>query len=278
MVYLILIISLIVNVYLVLKVRKLTKFLNEFYCTDEELDNALDRLWFMKAIKKGLYIITLIISLFIINSNIKAFEIDLKDNVFMNEDDIYEKFIEYYPDFNINEYPNIICDNSQNSGRYLNCYAFNNYTVENFIYTPKSLGNVSITLKDTFDINLAPFYYFVYDPHTNTKTQGFYGKYLTISQLYIKKTYHFINFELKGLDETLNSYYNKLDFSKYLQPQEPEVPELEINTKATKLLDFMIDKAKNIYEVLINNEIFKLILSIPLIYLCFLVLSRIIKK
>jgi len=44
MVYLILIISLIVNVYLVLKVRKLIKFLNEFYCTDEELDDVLNRM------------------------------------------------------------------------------------------------------------------------------------------------------------------------------------------------------------------------------------------
>lgn len=44
MVYLFLIISLILNVCLILKNRKLKKFLEEFYCTDEELDDALDRL------------------------------------------------------------------------------------------------------------------------------------------------------------------------------------------------------------------------------------------
>lgn len=44
MVYLILIISLILNVYLILKVKKFKKVLNEFYCTDEELDEVLDRI------------------------------------------------------------------------------------------------------------------------------------------------------------------------------------------------------------------------------------------
>lgn len=44
MVYLILIISLILNVYFIFKIKKFKKVLNEFYCTDEELDEALDRL------------------------------------------------------------------------------------------------------------------------------------------------------------------------------------------------------------------------------------------
>ena len=44
MVYLILIISSILNIYFVFKVKKLKKNMNEFYCTDEELDEALDRL------------------------------------------------------------------------------------------------------------------------------------------------------------------------------------------------------------------------------------------
>ena len=44
MVYLILVISLILNLCLILKNKKLKKFLEEFYCTDEELDEVLDRL------------------------------------------------------------------------------------------------------------------------------------------------------------------------------------------------------------------------------------------
>lgn len=44
MVYLILIISSIINIYFVFKVKKLKKIMNELYCTDEELDDVLDRL------------------------------------------------------------------------------------------------------------------------------------------------------------------------------------------------------------------------------------------
>ena len=44
MVYLILIISLILNVYFIFKIKNLKKLLNELYCTDEELDEVLDRL------------------------------------------------------------------------------------------------------------------------------------------------------------------------------------------------------------------------------------------
>lgn len=44
MVYLFLIISLILNVYYIFKIKKFKKVLNEFYCTDEELDDVLDRM------------------------------------------------------------------------------------------------------------------------------------------------------------------------------------------------------------------------------------------
>ena len=44
MVYLILIISSIINIYFLFKVKKLKKIMNELYCTDEELDDVLDRL------------------------------------------------------------------------------------------------------------------------------------------------------------------------------------------------------------------------------------------
>ena len=44
MVYLFLVVSLTLNLYLIFKVKKLKKFLNEFYCSEEELDDVLNRL------------------------------------------------------------------------------------------------------------------------------------------------------------------------------------------------------------------------------------------
>ena len=44
MVYLFLIISLIFNACLILKIKKFKKVIKEFYCTDEELDDVLNRL------------------------------------------------------------------------------------------------------------------------------------------------------------------------------------------------------------------------------------------
>ena len=45
MVYVLLIISLILNVSFIFKTKKLKKMLEELYCSDEELDDMLDRLW-----------------------------------------------------------------------------------------------------------------------------------------------------------------------------------------------------------------------------------------
>ena len=234
----------------------------------------------MKSIKRGLYIITFIISLFAINTNIKAYDINFTDDITINEDYIYEKFIEVFPDFNIEEYPNILCDISliSSSGKVLKCYAFNNYAIENFVYvanTPSS-SYTQLQLSTTFDRSLGKYYMLGYYPELNKNQYSSYQNYFSLSSINITKNQQFTNFELTGIDDEINSVVNVLDFSAYTGIQEPEEP--EINIKATNLLNFMLDKIKNIYEVLINNEIFKFILSIPLIYLCFIALSRIIKK
>lgn len=237
----------------------------------------------MKAIKKGLYIITLIISLFIINNKAKAYDIPFSTDFTFNEDYIYERFIETWPDFDIKEYSNIHCSigSSNNGVSGFKCYAFNSYTIENLNYLGIIGINNRFQLNDTADASKTKHYYFFYLPSTNSYVQKKINNSLS-DIIYISNNKSFTNFDLPGFDDSKNASFNLLDFNKYINPvvpEEPEeVPEIEINTKATKLLDFMIDKAKNIYEVLINNEIFKLILSIPLIYLVFLALSRIIKK
>ena len=52
MVYLILIISLCLNVGFIFKIKMLRKLINDLYCTDEELDHVLDRLWLYESNKK----------------------------------------------------------------------------------------------------------------------------------------------------------------------------------------------------------------------------------
>ena len=44
MVYLILIISLCLNICFIFKIKSLRKLINDLYCTDEELDDVLDRM------------------------------------------------------------------------------------------------------------------------------------------------------------------------------------------------------------------------------------------
>ena len=234
----------------------------------------------MKFKKIGLYITIFIISLFIINTNIKAYDINFTDDITINEDYIYEKFIEVFPDFNIEEYPNILCDISMSGslGKIITCYAFNNYAIENFVYVAnKPLnGYTQLQLSRTFDRRLGKYYLLGYYPESNKNQYSLYNSSFSINSITIYKNQQFTNFELIGIDDLINSVVNVLDFSAYLGVEEPEEP--KINIKATNLLNFMIDKTKNIYEVLISNDIFKFILSIPLIYLCFLAIYKLISN
>ena len=205
----------------------------------------------MKGIKRGLYIIVFIISLFIINTNTKAFtnthNIDynfINENIILKVQENYPDFIQYdkffcsvvsndmYCRFIKSSDLNKINPNYRNNNLYLS-------KLEDFQYYNITLNKNLINMR----VSLSSYSTTYYSPSDLAYT---------------------------NIDD-----YKDYDVFIYL---DSGIKELEINIKATNLLNFMLDKIKNIYEVLINNEIFKFILSIPLIYLVFLVLSRIIKK
>jgi len=220
----------------------------------------------MKGIKRGLYIVVFIISLFIINITAKAYTILENDTVTINEEFIYNN-LSTIDGFDIKEHSKIFCRISSN---YLYCYALSN-EVSFSKYNVKFLQCNNLNSVSNLKI-----FMFSYNISNNTFTTNT----LTLSYQFnpnFKDSPFYSNFKDFEYENDENTHFDVLDFSKYMSSQEEPVNP-EINIKATKLLDFMIDKIKNIYEVLINNEIFKFILSIPLIYLCFLALSKLIKK
>ena len=73
----------------------------------------------MKGIKRGLYIVVFIISLFIINITAKAYTILENDTVTINEEFIYNN-LSTIDGFDIKEHSKIFCRISSN---YLYCYA-----------------------------------------------------------------------------------------------------------------------------------------------------------
>ena len=207
----------------------------------------------MKSLKKSLYTIILIISLFIINNQVFAFESDY----ILTEDDVNYIITKYNIDLEIDS--NIFCYLSD--GR-MDCYFLNDDVLSNTIISKTYSG---YSIKNEIDTSLTRYTFKSLEsilPYTDT----------------------YINYNIWGTQSIFTNsdkIYDSITYDKIYKlniSSEEEITEPEINIKATKLLNFIIDKSKNIYEVLINNEIFKLILCIPLIYLCFIVIYKLISN
>ena len=221
----------------------------------------------MKAIKRGLYIAIFIISLFIINTNVKAVDIfTTTHSGVYTEKELYDEFSKV-EGFNINEYKNIFCSSS---GSYGYCYALTDNTANSLTYIDSVLR-----ISETDNCG----YYFVLLEKTYISNQ--LSTYRTCShndgRLVSPNNHTKSNFNFNFLSDTYNETYNVLDFSSYMSPEE-EKEELEITIKGTELLNFMLDKTKNIYEVLIANQIFVLCLGVLLSYLIFIVIYKVIRK
>ena len=208
----------------------------------------------MKVIKRGLYIITFIISLFIINNKIFAFS----DDYILTEEDIYNLVSKQNIDLDLN--PNIFC---YLSSERMKCYFFDDDVSNNIVITETYSGYL---IENSIDTSLT-FYSF--------KSFDSIIAY-TDSKIYLVLT------GSESVFTNIDKIYNLSDYEKIykldIPSDEEKEEELDITIKATNILNFILDKTKNTYEVLINNEIYQLCLGVLLSYLVFMVVYRVIKK
>lgn len=206
----------------------------------------------MKNIK---LIAILFISLFLVNVNVKAFE-NTHDITY---DFIYNNVVlkaqENDNDFDFSVYNKFVCGpvNSELYCRFFNETDLNKFVLEN--------NGTNTNLSKSEDFN----YYYIFTNKTFSYT---IVRYQAISNSYYS-----------GNVYTNISDYKDLTNVIYLDDgTEDEVKELEVTIKGTEILNFMLDKTKNIYEVLIANQIFILCLGVLLSYLIFMVIYRALRK
>ena len=171
----------------------------------------------MKVIKRGIYILTFIIALFIINVNVKAYDIFVTSHSgTYTEKEIFEEFSKV-ENFNINEYKNIYCTVS---GTYGYCYALTDDTVSSLTYI-----NYALSINETDNCG---YYYILLERNDISKQKSLYRSCsYNNGQLTSISSKSSSNFNFNFFSDSDNSNYNKLDFSSYLIPEE-EKPDLEI--------------------------------------------------
>ncbi|MBQ9072129.1 MAG: hypothetical protein IJY25_03120 [Bacilli bacterium] len=210
----------------------------------------------MKFLKKTILLFTLVISFCLLGTNVKAFESthDITYDLIYNN--VVLKAQEENSDFDFNIYDKFVCS-PVNSELY--CNFIKGEDLDKFVLEYKN-NSVYFTKKEDYQ------YYYIYT--NKTFSYVFVFSKTSSSSYYSGNVYTNIS-EFKDLT---NVVY--LDSGIVEETQE----ELEVTIKGTELLSFILDKTKNIYEVLISNQIFTLCLGVLLSYLIFMVIYRITRK
>lgn len=206
------------------------------------------------------------ISIFVFTNKISATDMFTYNGVLFTEDTIYERFITKFTDFDINKYSNIYC--YKESGYYF-CYAIDNEYLNTMILKSSTDTTLTYTGSTSLGGGIKGYFLNIKSP-SSSSSKGWNSNYtITLDEAYS-------NFYFPEMTEEQKSKITKIDFSKYTESTEDDEP--EINIKANKLLIFIIDKTKNIYELIINNPMLLFIISIPLVYVCFLIIYKIFKR
>lgn len=215
----------------------------------------------MKAIKRGLYIALFIMSLFIINVNVKAFDLFEYNGITYTEKELLDDFSQI-DGFDKEINTNFHCRLSFGTWY---CYSFTDEQVNNFYYSSDKYVKTSISGGD------CNYYYLQYSSFgfTSSIKSCINSFFLDISDtIYSNYNFHLLTDEENEKINVLNFNFDEVE----------EKEELEVTIKGTEILNFILDKTKNIYEVLMNNQIFQLCLGVLLSYLIFMVICRVIKK
>lgn len=206
----------------------------------------------MKFLKKTILLFTLVISFCLLNSNVKAFD----STYDITYDFIYTNIIltaqEKNSDFSFDEYNHFWCTGS------FYCFFIKNSDLDKISL---KYSNNQILQTTTGEVK----YYRI---STNINLIPPTVRFSTLSSTNTFSANIYTNI----------SEYKDLTNVVYLDDGVEEPKELEVTIKGSELLNFMLDKTKNIYEVLIANQIFVLCLGVLLSYLIFIILYKIIRK
>lgn len=195
-------------------------------------------------------------SLFLINNNVKAFASTHEITYDFIYNNVVLKVQENNSDFSFDIYNNFFCS-TYTSDFY--CSFIQDEDLNKF-YLEYSDDKVRAIEKEDFK-----FYYI----QTNKDLSR---------NPYIQYISFYSSFK-SGNVYTNISEYKDLTNVVYLDNGIEEKPEeLEVTIKGTELLNFMLDKTRNIYEVLIANQIFVLCLGVLLSYLIFMVIYKSMRK
>ena len=220
----------------------------------------------MNFLKKTLLLFTLVISFFLINANVKAYDIfNTTYKGMINEKDIYETFLTDVT-FNPSSHKYIYCTASSQTSYYLYCFALTEDAKNNLVLNEEKINIIGFSGCEYYTFNISK---------TNSTYLRYNHNYCSSS---ISITYYpdyiLSNFDFPFLSSSENKNINVLNFNF----DEEESKELEITVTGTEILTSMLDKTKNIYEVLIANQLFVLCSCILLSYLVFIILYKTIRK
>lgn len=209
---------------------------------------------------KFILFLILFFTIFLPINDIKAYKISVPLHSY-TEEDIYNKF-SLIEGFDINKYSSIACGEASLQ---FYCYAF----------LPGIELTYSENASNAFIGNTDCDYFFFNEGLYNSDSDSSGRKDCT-SYIVRLSAYEGV---YSNFDDGQGVAQNVLDFSEYMQEESVEDKiELEITTKASNILTFILDKSSNLYSVIINNEIFKLCIGVLISYLIFLIFYKLIRK
>ena len=151
---------------------------------------------------------------------VSAYTVYENDNVTINEEFIYDVFLEKFDDFDLEEYPYFVCTYSSGYNTtipsYFHCMNFNEDSLENI-----SLNSTSSTYYYFSIPSPVNYINWNYDSSTGNfvvSTASTYSNTATFSAYFSAGSYHyqsFTNFDFSFATDERNELFNKLDFSDY---------------------------------------------------------------
>ena len=216
----------------------------------------------MKFLKKTILLIILIVSFCLINANVKAYDIFEFNGITYTEKELLDDFSQM-SGFDKSIHTKFYCYYSYGVAY---CYAFTDEQLSNE-YLTTSGKNIKITLPTE---NCK--YYSLSYSKTGNKNSSIRECFNPIG--FYSTDPRYTNFDVYLYSDEENEQINVLNFN--FDEEEPK--ELEITISGTEILTSILDKTKNIYEVLISNQLFVLCSCILLSYLVFIILYKTIRK
>ena len=175
-----------------------------------------------------------IISQLMFIDNVEARTLATVNGTAIDEDYIYNRFIEKWENFDINIYNKINCGWYNNTTKSLHCVALSSSTFNSKTFVSKDAavsfnGNSNVyKVKYSVPNNKTDAYEFLYETATNTYTSSKFYDSSTVSDSNLNYFNFYYNnwqasisagsnFSVSEVSSSEDSYFNALDFSKYIK-------------------------------------------------------------